>query len=193
MRRNSATSRIRLRPRAVPSRHARNRPSRRRPVRPQAVPWRRSIGGARKRHAAARRDGGDGADEGQMPDDVADAGFDLDDGVLAGHVDCRAKGCDMRVVMHAERNRRKCARTCSISRCRRTASRCGRRRRAMPPSFWWCGRARRPNSKIAPCAICRRCCGRGDASSSTTPRSFPPICTAAGSAAASTSRRSRRR
>jgi hypothetical protein len=51
-----------------------------------------------------------------MPDDVADAGFDLDDrdvdcaiqrggtidmvcpiaGSIRGHVDCRAKGCSMR-------------------------------------------------------------------------------------------------
>ena len=31
----------------------------------------------------------------------------------------------------------------SISTCRRSASRCGRRRRAMPRGCWWCGRARR--------------------------------------------------
>ena len=37
--------------------------------------WRRQ-----ERDAPARRDGGNGADEGQVPDDVADAGFHLDDG-----------------------------------------------------------------------------------------------------------------
>ena len=36
-----------------------------------------------------------------------------------------------------------CAPTCSISICRRSASRCGRRRRAMPRGCWWCGPARR--------------------------------------------------
>ena len=53
-----------------------------------------------KRHAAARRDAGDGADEGQVPDDIADAGLDLDHGAacrLWCHVACRAKGCDMRL------------------------------------------------------------------------------------------------
>ena len=85
---------------AVPSRHARNRSSRRR-----RFGRKQFLGVARrrrqKRHAAARRDAGDGADEGQVPDDVADAGLDLDHGALShlGHVACRAKGCDMRVVM----------------------------------------------------------------------------------------------
>ena len=50
-------------------------------------------------HAAARRDAGDGADKGQVPDDIANAGLHLDHGAacrLASHVACRAKGCDMR-------------------------------------------------------------------------------------------------
>ena len=47
-----------------------------------------------KRHAAPGRRRGDGADERKVPDDVADARFDLDDRAR-GHIDCRAKGCDM--------------------------------------------------------------------------------------------------
>ncbi len=47
-----------------------------------------------ERHLAARRYGGDGADKGKMPDDVADARFDLDDRARR-HIDCRVKGCDM--------------------------------------------------------------------------------------------------
>ena len=47
-----------------------------------------------ERHLAARRHGGDGADKGKVPDDVADARFDLDDRARR-HIDCRVKGCDM--------------------------------------------------------------------------------------------------
>ena len=47
-----------------------------------------------ERHLAARRYGGDGPDKRQMPDDVADAPFDLDDRARR-HIDCRVKGCDM--------------------------------------------------------------------------------------------------
>lgn len=53
----------------------------------------------KKSYPPARRDAGDGADEGQVPDDIADAGLHLDHGAacrLSSHVACRAKGCDMR-------------------------------------------------------------------------------------------------
>ncbi len=60
--------------------------------------------GRREKHdAAAGRSSGNRADERQMPDDVADAGFDLDDrrcGRIRAHIACRAKGCDMRFVDH---------------------------------------------------------------------------------------------
>src|SRR5580698_7807144 len=53
----------------------------------------------KKSYPAARRNAGDGADERQVPDDIADAGFHLDHGAvcrLSSHIACRAKGCDMR-------------------------------------------------------------------------------------------------
>ncbi len=53
----------------------------------------------KKSYPAARCNAGDGADERQVPDDIADAGFHLDHGAvcrLSSHVACRAKGCDMR-------------------------------------------------------------------------------------------------
>ena len=54
-----------------------------------------------ERHLAARRYGGDGSDKRQMPDDVADAPFDLDDRARR-HIDCRVKGCDMALLGEAE-------------------------------------------------------------------------------------------
>ena len=59
-----------------------------------AARWR-----SKKRHLSARSGGGNSADERQMPDDVADAGFHLDD-CSRRHIDCRAKGCDMPVVLN---------------------------------------------------------------------------------------------
>ena len=60
-----------------------------------------------------------------------------------------------------------CVPICSISSCRRTASRCGRRRRAIAPGFWWCGNRPLPgplsNCKTASCAICAALLRRGDA------------------------------
>jgi hypothetical protein len=47
-----------------------------------------------ERHAAAGRRRGDGADKRQMPDDVADARFDLDDRARR-HIDCRVRSWDM--------------------------------------------------------------------------------------------------
>ena len=118
---------------------------------------------------------------------------------LARHVACRVKGCDMRLLGEAPVGQPEshvdepCAPTCSISPCRRTASRCGRRRRAMPRGFWWCVRARRSSSRIATMRDLPALLRRGDALVVNDTKVFAArICMAAGSAAAA-SQRSRAR
>ena len=55
---------------------------------------------ARRRHEkcylAAGRGCGDGPNERQMPDNVADSRLDLDD-CARRHIDCRSNGCDRRL------------------------------------------------------------------------------------------------
>ncbi|MGB5183911.1 MAG: hypothetical protein WBO12_17220, partial [Xanthobacteraceae bacterium] len=67
------------------------------------------VGGAKERYLSTRSGRRDGADEWQMPDDVANSGLDLNDrkgrhldhmgrhmgSDLGRHIDCRSDSCDM--------------------------------------------------------------------------------------------------
>ncbi len=92
-RRNSATSRIKLRA-AIPIRHAENKPWRPRSAPRRANPcWPRSSAARRMSLVHPERS------PRQMPDDVADSRLDLN--YRKGrHIDCRSMSCDMSFVMH---------------------------------------------------------------------------------------------